>query len=103
MNALRPYISRPVAVLIAFLVTWLGSKGINLDPETQSHIQGLLETAVFLIIYAVSHRTLDKKVNPGDSASSHLAVQEAAESQDLKEVEKTAERRAAQAKGEEGG
>jgi hypothetical protein len=33
---------------------------------------------VFQGLYAIIHRTLDKKVNPGDAASSHIAVLEKA-------------------------
>jgi hypothetical protein len=72
-TALTPYISRISAALIALAVTWLAAKGINLDAETQSNLKDLIETAIFVVVYAVSHRTIDKKANPGDTASSHLA------------------------------
>jgi uncharacterized membrane protein (DUF441 family) len=84
MDALRPFFSRIAAALVALLITWLTAKGINLDQDTQSNLRQLIETTIYIIVYAISHRVIDKRVNPGDAAGSHLAVSEKQESAVLK-------------------
>lgn len=87
LGPLQPYVSRFVAAFVAFFVTWLAAKGINLDAESQIQLKALLETTIFTIIYAITHRSIDKVVNPGDAASSHLAKSEKGEAEQLKQVE----------------
>jgi uncharacterized membrane protein (DUF441 family) len=84
MDALRPFFSRIAAALVAFVVTWLTAKGIDLDQDAQSNLRQLIETTIYIIVYAISHRVIDKRVNPGDAASSHLATSEKAETAVLK-------------------
>jgi uncharacterized membrane protein (DUF441 family) len=84
MDALRPFFSRIAAALVALAVTWLAAKGIDLDQDTQSNLRQLVETTIYVIVYAISHRAIDKRVNPGDAAGSHLAVAEKHESAVLK-------------------
>jgi hypothetical protein len=74
-DALRPYFSRIAASLIALVVTWLAARGVTLVDSTQTELRTLVETTLYLIVYAISHRTIDKSTNPPDSASSHLAVE----------------------------
>lgn len=68
---MREFISRIVAPLVAGLVTWLGSVGLNLGPDfgaalTETAV--ILLTAVFTLIYGVVHRIVDKFANPADAA-----------------------------------
>jgi uncharacterized membrane protein (DUF441 family) len=84
MVALRPFVSRIAAALVALLITWLAAKGINLDQDTQSNLKLLVETTIYIVVYAISHRLVDKQINPGDAAGSHLAMAEKAESTALK-------------------
>jgi len=66
----RPYISRfvlaPAAVLLA---NYAGGKfGITIDSEAA-------RIAIDLAIYGFVHKTFDKKINPADTSSHHLAVE----------------------------
>jgi hypothetical protein len=84
IDTLRPYISRIIAGWVAALVVYLNTKyGISLDGDTQAAIL-TVSLGIFTTIYSIAHRLIDKKVNPGDAASSHLAAQEQTEAQGLK-------------------
>jgi hypothetical protein len=77
-DTLRPFLSRIIAVLVAAGVSWLTVHGVlNLDEATRhdfvDSIVGLL--AEFTTIYFATHRLADKKFNPSDAASKHLAVE----------------------------
>jgi hypothetical protein len=70
-DSLRPFLSRIVATVLGGAFGWLTTKtGIEVDPATQASIAG----AVVVGVYGVAHKLIDKKVNPADSASKHLAV-----------------------------
>jgi uncharacterized membrane protein (DUF441 family) len=91
MDLLRPYLSRLIAAALAGLVTWLAGKGIALDDtsvHTLTEAGVVVALTVFQALYAIIHRTIDKKVNPGDAASSHIAAASKLESAELKSVAK---------------
>lgn len=70
-DAFRPFFSRIIAAAVAALAGTLTAKtGITIDPATQ----GTISTAVTVGVYGVTHKVLDKWINPGDAASSHLAT-----------------------------
>lgn len=84
MDFLRPFASRILASLIAAIAAYLAQRwGITLDADTQA---GLLSVTlgIFGVVYGLVHRVLDKSVNPGDAASSHMAVQEKIETAEIK-------------------
>jgi small basic protein len=79
MDAIRPFLSRIIAGWIAALIVFLNAKfGVTLDGDTQAAIL-TLGLGLFSTIYSIAHRLIDKKLNPGDAASSHLAVKELSE------------------------
>lgn len=88
MDALRPFLSRLLSPVISALAGYLlVHYGINFDKETQAQINEQLITWIIplvLAIYGLVHRLFDKRFNPGDAASSHLAKQESAEATDIK-------------------
>jgi hypothetical protein len=93
MMILRPLLSRVFAAWIAAFVVYLQFKfGITLDAETQAALLTVM-LGSFTTIYAIAHKFIDRYINPGDAASSHLAVVEKAEVKELKTNEKVAERR----------
>ena len=78
INALRPYFSRLIAPLVAALLLYLGTKGINLPEDAAGHLTevgAIALVAVFQIISAIVHRTVDKKVNPADAAGANEAAE----------------------------
>lgn len=83
MDILRPYLARIIAGLIASGCAWLAAKyGLSITPDIQSHaVEALVGfmLAVFSLLYSFLHKLLDKKINPADSASSHLAAKGLAE------------------------
>ena len=90
MTLLRPLLSRIFAAWIAALVVYLQIKfGITLDAETQTALLTVM-LGSFATIYGIAHKILDRYLNPGDAASSHLAVKEKAEVQEMKADEKIA-------------
>lgn len=66
---LAPMLSRLLGAGLVAVTPWLAvNVGIELDAETRQH---LVELAVGLIIYFVSHRLLSIKLNPDDVAKPH--------------------------------
>jgi hypothetical protein len=88
LDTLRPFASRIIAPAISILLAWLATKlGITFGADTEGHLTEFAVSiflGVFLAVNGVIHKTLDKKLNPGDAASSHIAAQEKTESIVLK-------------------
>lgn len=87
MNVLTPYISRIIAAIIGWVLLQLGARyGIIVGTATQAQLVEVVSNAVlgFLLIYVGSHKTLDKWLNPGDAASSHVGAVEKVEAAELK-------------------
>lgn len=81
LDRFRPYVSRILGAGIGALAGVLSTKfSIPVDPSTQAAIT----SAVTAGIYGIAHKVIDKTVNPGDAASTHLAVQEKSEADSLK-------------------
>lgn len=88
MNDITPYVSRIISPIIASLLAWLTIKtGAAFSQDTASK---LTEGAILLLIpftqilNGVIHKAIDKYINPGDSASSHLGAVEKVETATLK-------------------
>lgn len=78
IDSLRPFLSRLIAPFVAAGTGWLFHRtGIVVDDAT-------VTSAIVLGAYGIAHKVLDKKLNPGDTASSHLAVESKAEAYALK-------------------
>lgn len=101
-DTIRPYLAKFLAPICGALITgfiaWLKSRwGIEVNlssAELNALVTQLGELATFAISTGISAVTINKVVNPGNAASSHLASEEKAESKQLKEIKDTAERRA---------
>ena len=94
-DSLRPFLSRWIGSLVGVGAAWLVAKyGFNVNQQTQHDIAEVLVLLITtLVVRDSTHRAIDKKVNPGDAASMHLAVVEKAESAAIKADERaTAER-----------
>jgi hypothetical protein len=50
--------------------------GIDIDSAHATELATSLGTFLALAVFGIVHRLLDKKLNPGDAASSHMAVVE---------------------------
>lgn len=92
IDSLRPFLSRVIAALVSTLATWLlVHYGIDLDDATRHQLVDAIVGIIiptFTVAYALAHKTLDKKLNPADSASKHLAVEGKAESTAIKTAER---------------
>lgn len=72
MTTVLPYLGRLVALGIAWLVMHFGIQ-MTVDQQ-QAVAENIVNIVTILIgVYAVSHKTLNKFINPGDTASSTLA------------------------------
>lgn len=85
---MQVFISRIVAAWVAGLASWLLVKfGIGISVEDQAnvveHLVGII-IPVGMTCYAIVHKLLSKRTNPGDAASSTLAASEASETSVLK-------------------
>lgn len=88
LDSLRPYIARILAAAIAAGIGALATKlGIDATSVDQTALATSVGSFLTLVIYAVVHKLIDKKVNPADSASTHLAVQGKATVSAMKAVE----------------
>lgn len=82
----RPFIAKFIAPLIGLCITYLNKKfGIEFsDAEQAQVLASLVDLVVFAISTGVSAVAINKHVNPGNAASSHLALQEKREVAEIK-------------------
>lgn len=86
LDSWRPFIAKFIAPIIGFCVTYLNKRfGIAFtDAETQQVLASLVDLVVFSISTGISAVAINKKVNPGNAASAHLAAAEKQEVTDMK-------------------
>lgn len=69
---MRAIIGRIAAAVVATLLTWLaGSLGLEVTEETRATLVEavtLLGLGLWGVLYAVAHKTLNRWLNPGDTA-----------------------------------
>ena len=89
-DTLRPFIAKFLAPLIGLAVTWINKRfGIVFtDAETQQVLASLVDLVVFSISTGFAGVLINKKVNPGNAASAHLAGKESSEATVLKNNDK---------------
>lgn len=82
----RPFIAKFVAPIIGFCITYLNKRfGIVFsDAETGQLVASLVDLVVFAVATGITAVSINKRVNPGNAASSHLAAAEKVESQIIK-------------------
>jgi hypothetical protein len=88
-DAWRPFIAKFIAPLVGFAVTWLNKKfGIELGQDDQNQaLVALVDFVVFAISTGLAGVGINKVVNPGNAASSHLAAVEKSEVEQIKRSE----------------
>lgn len=73
----RVLLGRLIGTAVAGLATWLMIHyGIVLDQDTQQKVTEsavVILMIVFSVIYGITHKLVNKKLNPGDTASATLA------------------------------
>lgn len=92
-DTLRPFIAKFIAPFIGLAITYLNKRyGMEFnDNDAAQAIASLVDLVVFSIATGVSAVTINKKVNPGNAASSHLAAVEKTEAAVAKFNEDTRE------------
>lgn len=90
-NLLRLVIARTIGGLIATLSAWLMIRyGIIVDDSAQaeltSNVVAVMMT-IFTILYPLIHKLINRKINPGDAASSHLAREEKTQAEGLRDLD----------------
>lgn len=77
-NYLRPFLARVIAGWIAAAAVYLQARfHILVDDQAQTQLVAGALSILFGVgstVYAIVHKYIDKRINPGDAASSHLAV-----------------------------
>lgn len=76
MQVIKIFFSRWIGGLVASLCAWLAIKWGIVVPDTvqadlAANVVGVM-LGVFSILYPLIHKVIDRKVNPGDTASTHL-------------------------------
>lgn len=87
MNAISPFLGRLVAIFLAWVCGHLADRyHIFVSTEQQAQLADMIVNVIagFLTVYAVSHKWMNKFINPGDAASSHLAAEEKTQTSVLK-------------------
>lgn len=84
---IRVFLSRVLAPLIASFAAWVAVRfGVDIDAANQ---QQLIESiivwvlTIFTVVYGIAHKLIDRKLNPGDAASTTLAESEKDEHETL--------------------
>jgi hypothetical protein len=85
-DAWRPFIAKLLAPLIGGIALWIKGKiGADFGVDEQNVVtQGIVDFIVFAITAGASGVGINKFVNPGNAASSHLAAVEKAETEQIK-------------------
>lgn len=92
-DSYRPFIAKVVAPLIGALVTILNKKYglVFSDADVQQAVGPVVDLIIFAISTGVSAVTINKKVNPGNAASAHLAGMEKEQVETIKRATKEQE------------
>jgi hypothetical protein len=83
LDALRPILARIVATFVAFVCLWLAKRYNIIIPDSDQ--AKLVEQVTlwvitfFMLIYALVHKLVSAKTNPGDAATPKLALRGKAE------------------------
>ncbi len=85
-DSYRPFIAKLLAPFIGLAVTALNKKfGFGFtDSDTAQALTSLTDLVIFALSTGLSGVLINKKVNPGNAASSHLAGAEVQEAKDIK-------------------
>lgn len=97
LNALRPFLAALLMIPLLSLAGYATAHGIEItDTQVHKAVDYTLEFAfpVLAGLSVIVRRAIDKKTNPGNAASSHLATALKSESLAIKEGEKAAKREA---------
>jgi 20S proteasome alpha/beta subunit len=84
IDALRPFVSRLIAPFITALLAWAALHGFDFGSDAAGHITEyavVILVAGMQIVNGLIHKSIDKKVNPADAASSQIAAVAKAESE----------------------
>ena len=78
IDSLRPFLSRVLGPLITGALTWMALHwGVDFGTDAAGHITEyavVVLVAVMQLVNGLVHRTIDKKVNPVDAATTPLAA-----------------------------
>lgn len=84
MDALQPLVSRAVASCIGALLGYLALRlGVQIDPSITEAASIGIAGFFTSLGYGISHKLLDKKLNPSDAATSQLVAQGKSENRRL--------------------
>lgn len=87
MNTLAPFLGRIIAIIVGWAAAQLAVRfGFQVDSATQAQlVEHIVNIVVLLLgVYAMSHKWLNKWINPGDAASSNITKVEKAQAERLK-------------------
>jgi hypothetical protein len=69
---MRAIIGRVAAVVVGAAVVWVAdAAGVHVSPDATAVLtEGLtmLGLGIWLVVYAVGHKLIDRRINPGDVA-----------------------------------
>lgn len=89
-NFIKTFAARLIGGLVASATAWLAVRyGLEVNADDQAKlVTDIVATlmTIYSVVYPLVHRTVSKKTNPGDAASSHLAGVEARETARLKQL-----------------
>ncbi len=86
IDSYRPFIAKVIAPFIGLAVTAVNKKyGFVLDDSVVGMaVAALTDIIVFSLSTGLSGVLINKKVNPGNAASAHLAAREKSEAETIK-------------------
>lgn len=87
MTALLPYVGRLIALGVAWIVVHFG---IQLtDVQQQQLVENIVNiVTIFVAVYFTGHKTVDKWLNPGDTASGHLGQEQKIQTKRIRNLRK---------------
>lgn len=89
LEFVQTWLARALAAWVAGLAGWLAVRfGFDFSSDQQKalveHLVGIIVPLV-LTVYSILHKSLNKRINPGDAASTHLMNSEVREANMLRQ------------------
>ncbi len=83
LDRLRPFLSKIIAAAVVPMLAWIAARTGYADFADERFAE-IISGSVLWLVLTLTHTAASKKTNPGNTASAHLAKEQAATTVELK-------------------